>query len=77
MREIVPDIFTWSWFSEPHQYYFNGHLVRDPDGTICIDPVEPTEDDFDALVGQRLKDDLRAGHSSFGHGVLPQKPPLQ
>ena len=50
MREIVPDIFTWSWFSEPHQYYFNGHLVRDPDGTICIDPVEPTEDDLDAIA---------------------------
>ncbi len=50
MREIVSDIFTWPWFSEPHGYNFNGHLVRDPGGNVCIDPVEPTEDDLDALV---------------------------
>ncbi len=50
MREIVSDILTWPWFSEPHGYNFNGHLVRDPGGNICIDPVEPTEDDMNALV---------------------------
>ena len=37
-------------FFEPHGYNFNGHLVRDPGGNICIDPVEPMEDDMDALV---------------------------
>ena len=50
MRELVSDILTWPWFSEPHGYNFNGHLVRDPGGNICIDPVEPTADDMDALV---------------------------
>ena len=50
MREIVPDILTWSWFSEPHHYYFNGHLVRDPGGNICIDPVELAEDGLDAIA---------------------------
>ncbi len=50
MRDIVSDILTWPWFSEPHGYNFNGHLVRDPGGNVCIDPVEPTEDDLDALV---------------------------
>ena len=50
MREIVSDILTWSWFSEPHGYDFNGHLIRNPSGNICIDPVEPTGDDFDAIV---------------------------
>ena len=50
MRDIVSDILTWPWFSEPHGYSFNGHLVRDPGGNICIDPVEPTADDMDALV---------------------------
>jgi glyoxylase-like metal-dependent hydrolase (beta-lactamase superfamily II) len=50
MREIVTDIVTWPWFSEPHGYNFNGHLVRHPGGNVCIDPVEPTEDDLDALV---------------------------
>ncbi len=43
MREIVSDIFTWAWFSEPHGYNFNGHLLRHPDGNLCIDPVEPGE----------------------------------
>ncbi len=50
MRDIVSDILTWSWFSGPHGYNFNGHLVRDSGGNICIDPVEPTEDDMNALV---------------------------
>ena len=50
MRDIVGDILTWPWFSEPHGYNFNGHLVRDSGGNICIDPAEPTEDDMDALV---------------------------
>ena len=41
MNEIVPDIFTWAWFSEPHGYNFNGYLVRHPAGNLCIDPVPP------------------------------------
>ncbi len=50
MRDIVLDILTWPWFSEPHGYNFHGHLVRDPGGNVCIDPVEPSEDDLAALV---------------------------
>ncbi len=50
MQDIVSDILRWPWFSEPHGYNFNGHLVRDPAGNVCIDPVEPTEDDLAALV---------------------------
>ena len=42
MREIVPGVFMWSWFSEPHGYNFNGFLVHHAAGNICIDPVEPT-----------------------------------
>jgi glyoxylase-like metal-dependent hydrolase (beta-lactamase superfamily II) len=52
MREIVRDILTWPWFSEPHGYNFNGHLIRDPDGNICIDPVEPTADGLDAIAAE-------------------------
>jgi glyoxylase-like metal-dependent hydrolase (beta-lactamase superfamily II) len=44
MREILPDVFTWSWFSEPHGYDFNGYLVRHGDGNLCIDPVQPGPD---------------------------------
>ena len=50
MRDIVSDILTWPWFSEPHGYNFNGHLVRHPGGNICIDPVEPAEEDLDAIA---------------------------
>ncbi|HEX6138641.1 MAG TPA: MBL fold metallo-hydrolase [Casimicrobiaceae bacterium] len=41
MQEILPDIFTWSWFSEPHGYDFNGYLIRHAGGNLCIDPVQP------------------------------------
>ena len=50
MREILNDIFTWPWFSEPHGYNFNGHLIRHPNGNLCIDPVEPGEDGLDEIV---------------------------
>ena len=43
MDEIAADVFTWAWFSEPHGYNFNGHLVRCAEGDLCIDPVQPTD----------------------------------
>src|SRR6476646_11037732 len=43
MHEILADVFTWSWFSEPHGYNFNGYLLRHAEGNLCIDPVEPGE----------------------------------
>ena len=48
MKEIVRDVFTWPWFSEPHGYHFNGFLVLHADGNLCIDPVEPS----DAVLGE-------------------------
>ena len=50
MNEIVTDIFTWAWFSEPHGYNFNGHLVRHPAGNLCIDPVPPDSADLAEIV---------------------------
>ena len=44
MKEIVTDVFTWAWFSEPHGYNFNGHLIRHGAGNLCIDPVQPDDD---------------------------------
>ena len=32
MQEILTDILTWTWFSEPHGYNFNGYLVRHAGG---------------------------------------------
>ncbi len=51
MREVIEGVFTWSWFSEPHGYDFNGHLIRHPGGNLCIDPVEPGEAVLDAIAG--------------------------
>ena len=44
MREIVTGVFTWPWFSAPHGYNFNGYLIEDPAGNLCIDPVEPGDE---------------------------------
>ncbi len=50
MQEILNDIFTWPWFSEPHGYNFNGHLIRHAEGNLCIDPVEPGDDGLDEIA---------------------------
>ena len=50
MQEIVPDVLTWSRLSERHDYDFSGHLIRHPEGNLCIDPVEPIEADLDRLA---------------------------
>ena len=50
METILGDVFTWSWFSEPHGYNFNSLLLRDPRGNICIDPVEPSDQVLSELV---------------------------
>lgn len=52
MREIVRDVLTWSWFSEPHDYNFNGHLVRHESGNLCIDPVEPGDGVLDEIAAE-------------------------
>lgn len=44
MHEIVSDIYTWAWFSEPHGYNFNGYVVRHGEGNLCIDPVQPSNE---------------------------------
>lgn len=51
MNEILSGIFTWSRLSEPHGYNFNGYLVRDDAGNVCIDPVQTTEQDLDEISG--------------------------
>ena len=51
MNEIVPDVLTWSRRSERHGYDFNSHLVRHPEGNLCIDPVEPSEAVLDQIAG--------------------------
>jgi glyoxylase-like metal-dependent hydrolase (beta-lactamase superfamily II) len=50
METILGDVLTWSWFSEPHGYNFNGLLISRPDGNICVDPVEPSDEVLSELV---------------------------
>ena len=50
MRELLTDIFTWPWFSEPHGYNFNGHFIRHAGRNLCVDPVEPSEEDLAELA---------------------------
>ena len=52
MRELLTDIFTWPWFSEPHGYNFNGHFIRHAGRNLCVDPVEPSEEDLAELARQ-------------------------
>ncbi len=44
MREFLPGILSWSWFSEPHGYDFNGTLLLNTEGNLCVDPVDPSEE---------------------------------
>src|SRR5207247_10964761 len=50
MREYLDVVFSWSWFSEPYGYDFNGYLIRHPEGNLCVDPVEPSADVLARLV---------------------------
>jgi len=53
METIAGDIRTWSWFSTPHGYNFNGFLVPHPQGNICIDPVQASASDLEEIAGAR------------------------
>jgi len=54
MKEILPDVFTWSWRSPRLGYDFNGYFVRLPSGNVCIDPVEMSDELLDDLGGRGL-----------------------
>jgi glyoxylase-like metal-dependent hydrolase (beta-lactamase superfamily II) len=52
MKEILPDVFTWSWPSPRHGYDFNGYLLRVAPGNVCIDPPEMPDDVLAELARQ-------------------------
>ena len=52
MREILTGIFSWPWFSEPHGYNFNGHFIKHAGGNLCVDPVEPGDEDLAEMARQ-------------------------
>jgi glyoxylase-like metal-dependent hydrolase (beta-lactamase superfamily II) len=49
LREIIPGILTWPWFSERHGYDFNGYLLRHSGGNVAVDPVELPDAGLDEL----------------------------
>jgi len=51
MREIVPGIHTWSWFSDEKGIDFNGFFVRGAEGSVVVDPPP-----FDAADVTRMKE---------------------
>ncbi len=50
MREFLPGVLSWPWFSEPHGYEFNGTLLLNAEGNFCVDPVDPTDEVLDRLA---------------------------
>jgi len=48
-NEIVPDIFTWSEFSEEKQMDFNGYYIVRQGESVLIDPPELDEAGFSEL----------------------------
>jgi glyoxylase-like metal-dependent hydrolase (beta-lactamase superfamily II) len=55
MREILPGILTWPWFSERHGYDFNGYLIRHAAGNVAVDPVEMKDDTLRELQEEGVK----------------------
>src|SRR5439155_2146195 len=44
MREIIPGVLTWPWFSERFGYDFNGYWL--PEHRLAVDPVELPAETF-------------------------------
>ena len=65
MREILPGILTWPWFSARHGYDFNGWLVRHPGGNVCIDPVEMSDAVLDEIAGEGVGQVLLTNRNHF------------
>jgi len=65
MREILPGVLTWPWFSARHGYDFNGWLVRHPEGNLCIDPAEMTEEVLDELGREGVAQVLITNRNHF------------
>ena len=55
LREIVPGVLTWPWFSERHGYDFNGYLLRHSGGNVAVDPVEMSDEVLAALQREGVR----------------------
>ncbi len=63
IHEIVPDIFTWSEFSEEKQLDFNGYYIARQGESVLIDPPELDEaglHELSALMSKKSDCPLKA-----------------
>jgi glyoxylase-like metal-dependent hydrolase (beta-lactamase superfamily II) len=51
MKEIYPDIYTWSWLSPKHGYNFNGYALIREHVLILIDPALVSEGELGDILG--------------------------
>jgi glyoxylase-like metal-dependent hydrolase (beta-lactamase superfamily II) len=65
MREILPSIHTWPWYSERFHYDFNGYLVEHAGGNLVIDPVEMTPAVEDELARRGVARILLTNRNHF------------
>src|SRR3982074_1643050 len=65
MREILPGLFPWPWFSARHGYDFNGWLVRHPQGNLCIDPPEMSNEVLEELSTEGVARVLPTNRNHF------------
>ncbi len=49
MQQILPGIYTWSWYSEEKGYNFNSYAIPTDDGLVVIDPVHISEENLKEL----------------------------
>ena len=52
MNEILPNIYSWSVYSEEKKINFNGHLIASPDsswGNVVIDPPQLSDPDLEQM----------------------------
>jgi glyoxylase-like metal-dependent hydrolase (beta-lactamase superfamily II) len=57
MKQLLPGIWQWSWFSEEKQLYFNGHFLTVGEHRVLVDPPP-----LSALDKAQIK---QAGHVDY------------
>ncbi len=53
MREVLPGVFSWTWFAERFGYDFNGYYFAD--SKLAVDPVEMPAGVVDELAAKEVE----------------------
>jgi glyoxylase-like metal-dependent hydrolase (beta-lactamase superfamily II) len=65
MRELLPGVLTWPWFSERNGYDFNGYLFRDAAGNLAVDPVQMPDEVLAQLAREGVRDIVLTNRNHF------------